>query len=275
MTAARKQAIDVLKRTQSNTNKKISRLKKQGVLVAGSEFDKRLKLNTLAELSTVEIKKQAREMGKFLSRDAQFVAGRQGVPIERMVFERYERASKKRSELVNAHYYKWDDIKLDRRGETLGRIRSKKLATRVDHHGRANPKVASMPWAGAPLEPEDMISNKRAEKLARQLEKKSTKRHFKDVEKANRRILTKMLLELDKSELVQRVNDLTSDQLNFLVYNLNATEHLSIPYEIEKLAEEGNAFAVRKKARGESQFIGVFEKDIDRAIEHIPLSRRS
>ena len=128
MTAARKQAIDVLKRTQSNTNKKISRLKKQGVLVAGSEFDKRSKLNTLAELSTVEIKKQAREMGKFLSRDAQFVAGRQGVPIERKVFERYERASKKRSELVNAHYYKWDDIKLDRRGETLGRIRSKKLA---------------------------------------------------------------------------------------------------------------------------------------------------
>ena len=265
-TKARKEALLQLRDIQNRANKKVSRLKSKGVMIKGTEFDQRVNVRKLAEMSTVEIKRASRQLKTFVSRETRFVAGSHGAPIERKVYEDYQAAVHKRNKIVQETIFKWDDVHyMGPNSETIGERRQHMA------HGRnvLKDKTSNVPYIGDPLEAKQLYSNRRTKKLAASLHRKSTKAYQRKLLSANRTSVDKMLVILGEYELLEKVNSMTADQFNFMFHNLNGINHIGIPYDLNQEAEKGNKHAQNAIARGRSQFYSIFERDVDRAIREV------
>lgn len=122
---------------QRRAGKKISRNRKRGIELAGSEFDPRKAREVIERLNRRQLQSHLQRLEGFVSRGTQFVGLANGRPATRSEWERYKATEKAHREKAGKLYSEVKHVKLPT-GETIEERRAKMDAA---HKRMLNPAM--------------------------------------------------------------------------------------------------------------------------------------
>lgn len=106
---------EVIKRQKAATAK-IARLRRQGVQVAGSEFDVRRDPNRVSRYNSRQLQSYLNDLNQFNNRRNQFVGGAEGVPIRAHIFKHAMRSAAEYNSFVEDYYANVSGIDIPQAG---------------------------------------------------------------------------------------------------------------------------------------------------------------
>jgi hypothetical protein len=223
------QRAEVL-RLQRNAGKKISRIKSQGVVVAGTEFDVRKDRKLIAGYNEKQLAALAARLTSFNSRTMQFVPDREARPVPRTEWKKFKAAeqflnTKKARELASVA-----DMKMPIGDSTVGQRTAQMTA---DHAWAGNPAVN--PFRPSNKLPTDIVSRRALKKLTKNLQKRQNAKYDDKEHRQNRKIYKKMFDDAGASDLAKRINKLTPKQFMFMWHYTGFVEAAKKKYVLKQL----------------------------------------
>lgn len=122
MASLRELRAQAAKRTKAASDK-MSRLRKQGVEVRGSEFDVRLPKSRVDKMNRNQLAAYMRRINAFTDRNAKFDAGANGAPLPRHLVKQYQAAERVRNLRLGEHMQQYDSLEIEGTGMTIGQRR--------------------------------------------------------------------------------------------------------------------------------------------------------
>lgn len=110
-----------LRRTKA-ASAKIGRLKREGVNVAGSEFDTRKSAAQIKRMSRPQLRAYMGKVNAFTDRNLKFVAGAEGAPLPKHLVTAYTNAEKARNARLRVKGSRFDSVELPWAGMTVGQL---------------------------------------------------------------------------------------------------------------------------------------------------------
>ena len=223
-------------RLQRNAGKKISRVKgKQGAVVAGSEYDPRRALSDISTMRGRDLDAMIRRLTRFNSRDTQFVAGHEGVPMPRTDWRAYVAAQEGLNAKKKREHDSVKDIPMPLGDETIGQ-RTAKMTP--DHAGAGNPAVN--PFRPVNRLPGDITGTAKLKALTKKLRKQQGSKWDAEEHIATRNIFRDMIDKIGAPELAAAVGALSPKQFMVMWHYTSFASDLSRWYEVAKeLVDDG------------------------------------
>jgi biotin operon repressor len=240
-----------LKKAQAAANKKVSRLKAQGVQVAGTEFDPRKPLGHAQVLTARQLEAQLTRLREFTSRGTQFVADAKHRPIPRREWVEYKNAENIHNARVQREATAYGPIVLPS-GETVAARQAKMKA---DHARMGNPSVQG-PHQSITRQPFNVKNREALKKLTRDAKRKMKPEYDKAENKRQRAEVNQILDTIKNDQLRKDIDSLSNDQFNILWNYTNFPDALTTMYEMMQLVAQG---------RSQSYFEDVTSKKFEQA----------
>lgn len=159
---------DEVKRRQVAAQRKVARLRRSGVFVAGTSFDVRRDPAKVSRYNKRQLNKYLNDLNAFVDRSTSFVAGVEGAPISGKDWRAYKRAERAFHDKATSRYDSIKDIHIDAVNTSIDKFNSKMRRKR-------SPGTGGVP---RPLEIFDelesfqVVSADRLRKLTKNLERK-------------------------------------------------------------------------------------------------------
>lgn len=202
---------EVLRRQKAATAK-VSRLRRKGVQLTGSEFDVRREPSRVGRYNTRQLKSYLNELNEFTSRRNAFVAGSEGAPIQAHVWKHAERRRAEYNEFVKNRYSQIQDTYIPKAGMTVRDFEKDVKSTRRKRgHGVTNP------FGFQPARPSTDFTSSEAVRIAAEAMNAKLKPSFIDASnnKAYRQLRAAVEVFGD-DELTKQAMSLSPDQIDTL-----------------------------------------------------------
>lgn len=215
----------VLKRQRAAT-RKVNRLTKKGVEIAGTKADVRRDSEKIKRYNRTQLNAHLNRLNTFTDRKTQYVPDTYGRPVRAEVFKAYKATEIQLKKIKDSEYSRFKDTKIPGKKDTVD-DRMKRVTAKFRHAGSAT----NSPF----VQIERDSKNFRSEAKMRQLtaaNKKKLKTNFikKDL-KTDREVVEKQLTTLGRQDLIARVKKLNNDAFNALFNFWGFIEKISLPYE--------------------------------------------
>lgn len=230
---------EVLRR-QRAANAKVSRLRRKGVQIAGTNYDVRRSAN-IKRYNSKQLTKYLGELNSFTSRSNQFVAGSEGVPIPANKWRAFQKVQNAYNNVARGHYESVKGTHIKASGMSVADFDSKVRSNRPGAKGGIS----------RPLEPSrnaayEIVDEKRLDKLRKQLERKIQPEYLPAQLKNQRKRMISAVSVFGDKEMIEKAKALTDEQFDTLWNYTDAPRDLFGGYHFMKLlstsqADEGHA----------------------------------
>ena len=228
---------DEVKRRQIAVQRKVARLRRSGVFVAGTSFDVRREPSKVSRYNMRQLDKYLGELNTFVDRKTSFVAGVEGAPISGADWREYKRAEKAFNEKAANRYNLIKDIHIDAANTTIDKFNTKMRRKRAPGSGGV-PRPLEIFDA---LESFQVVSGDRLRKLTKNLERKLRDDYVPENLKKTRFQLLEAVSAHGDKRLTQLAKDLTGNQLDILWNYTDAPRDLFASYDFKLLLAAGKA----------------------------------
>lgn len=241
---------EVLRR-QKAANAKVARLTRKGVNLSNTKFDVRRNTSLVGTYNKRQLNSYLDKLNSFVHRSNAFVGGSSGTPIRRSVWSQYRKAERSYNDYVGRVSNRVDAVKL-RSGNTVGQ----RKAILSDKHNRGIGNASKVPFNEIKRHAGNVTSEKAALALARDLDRKRSRKTVQKNLSASRRQFARMAKEIGDPDLARRVSDLTDYQFDILWNYEGFASDVSQRYEIAALTNrtpgEGKGNLGRAKLKNDS-----------------------
>lgn len=212
-----KREIDELRaevaRRQRAAASKIYRLKANGVILGGSEFDPRRDTNRVARYNSAQLKKYLDDLNSFTRRNVQFVAGSEGVPLPKHRARALEMAVERVNRSVARHLSDIGDIKLRDQDMT---IKQREATVENPDIMAAKGQPSKRPMSMVDFEAKHVTSAKSLESLISGLNARLTSSYLPEELAKQREQAKQMFDRIGNAKWSERMAALSDRQFNAL-----------------------------------------------------------
>lgn len=210
----------------------MARLRSNGVIVAGSEFDPRRDPAKVSRYNSRQMKSYIRELNEFTNRRNQFVGAADGAAVPLSQWKEFLKVQDEYNKRVASYRQGFENVAIPVKGDdmTIGAFDRKMQPDSIFAKGRA---------AHRPLTPSDSdIANitgpNSLKDLQKALEKKLKPEYLEEKIRQGREQMQMMLDEIGAPELNKAVNELNDYQFNILWSEIDLADTISGIYEVMK-----------------------------------------
>jgi hypothetical protein len=224
---------------ETAVTRKIARIKKQtGAIVSGSEYDPRVGRQALKDWSPQALRIHIYELNMFMSRNNQFVSGRNNIPLPRSEWNEFvsnQQAVKARAQKVeNAMeelltFYPIPDSK--------GSTSLKEFQSWF--HRKPLMNQSFTPYSVYNRKSTDFGSVKSLRDMILNLRQKNTDEYFWEATERAREQATKSFQTLGRKDMIEMIDDLSDYQFAAMWYGDRFQGTFWIAYETQKRINEG------------------------------------
>lgn len=225
---------EVLRR-QKAVNAKMSRLKKQGVVIAGSEHDVRRNPANVGRYNSRQLQTYLGDLNQFMKRTNQFVGGLEGTPIRKGVWERFKAQEAEFEQFVTKHYDSLADTFVDTSGATIREFDSEIRARRERGKGGVPRPLEFF----SPVQQQGVVSEKALEKIRAGMVEKLKPGFVPKVTQKARFSMLQAVESFGDESLSEKINALTDEQIDTLFNYTDAPRDLFSAYRNQKLFSQG------------------------------------
>jgi hypothetical protein len=233
-------------RRQRAAGQKISRLRKRGVEISGTQFDVRRDPSKLKSYNRNQLRAQLTRVNNFVNRGNQFVAGDSGAPIPRNRWQEYKRQEAMFNAKGSAHFEKVADTFIPATGFKLtGNVdKTKGLTVRQRETMRADkPKaageVANRAYYALDRSPRNVTGADSVETLIQDLKNRNSKKYLPQKISNSRREFMEMLKTMGNHELMEQAARLQDDQFDVLWNYTSFATDIGLEYDLRQLQSAG------------------------------------
>lgn len=208
-------------------NRKINRLKNNGVLIGGTEFDPRRINGRIGHYNSRQLATYIRDMNNFIDRRNQFVGGARGVPIPAKDYFSFQKTQREFNQAVEQHRSAFENEHVDQLGMTLGeayeQMRSKSFV--------GSQRASNRPLDYSEFEASGFTSVEAMKKIQQSLIDKLDPGYMPARIAAGREELEKMLKFIGAQNLQPLADQLDDYQFNILWSEAEFADTVSTMYE--------------------------------------------
>jgi len=226
-----------VRRRQQAAQRKVARLRRNGVDIAGTPFDVRRDPTNISRYNSRQLQSYLGQLNEFTSRRNAFVGGVEGRPIPRQKWNAYKRVERAYQEAANAHYEQVKDTFIPTAGKTVQGFDETMRRKRERGKGGVPRPLERF----AALQPFEVMDEKKLERLQRGLESKLQQNYLPRELKRQRRQMVTAVSEFGDPELNQLAKSLTDEQLDTLWNYTDAPRDLFAGYHFMQLLSTGKA----------------------------------
>ena len=223
----RQQLLAQVKARQRAAGKKVSRLKSNGVKVAGTNHDVRRPMDKVERYNTRQLRSYLGQLNTFTARTTRFFPDAHGNPLSPVAVARYKRAEKALNAVRKRNLDKIGDIKAPGAGGVTIRERLK-----INTPSRPRAVSAANPFTFVTRETKQIANEKALAKLTKDLESKLKIDFMKANIKAGRTSAEEMLLALRQPEMLKTIQEMSDFHFNVLWNGTSFAKDVSTPYHI-------------------------------------------
>lgn len=222
-----------VERRQKAANAKISRLRRKGVQLAGSEFDVRRDPSRIGRYNTRQLESYLGQLNDFTHRRNQFVAGSEGTPIRAHVFNHAMRTATEYNSFVKARESSIADTQVPNTGMNIAELGQARGKSAKGGPGR--------PFTIEQREAFEFVNEARLKDWRNSLEAKMRPGYLEGKLSMQRDQMLKAVTNFGDKELLDQASRLTDEQLDTLWNYTNAPQDLFSGYHHQKLLAAGLA----------------------------------
>lgn len=237
-----------LKQRVQAANRKVNRLEKQGIEITGTEFDPRRENPRIDRYNSNQVESYRAKLDAFVDRKNRFVGDTRGRPIPRSEWQAYKRAESRANRKSDNAFNKIKDVYVPSAGQTIAQ---REASTKSEFPRTANPAVNS-PFNKITRKPEQLASRKALEALTKQQQAKVDPRYMEQFVADGRVQLEKMMKVINRPEMQERFDKLTTKQFHLIWGYTNAADDLSTDYEIITASGKGKSNKSDEKLQADS-----------------------
>lgn len=226
------QMRQVAKARRQAATRKVARLERAGLKVAGTAEDPRKGHTDINKMNSAQLKSYIGKLDKFTSRNNQYVRGNNGAPIQRSKWRSYKRLEAQYNSNADNAFEAVKDIRIDRANMTIGE-RQNMLGVR-EFPRAANPATNS-PFNKMDRKPGGIPNNAAVDKLTRDMKKRTSGDFFKNEAKRLKSDIVKFFNNVGgvSDQMLKEIQRMTPKQIHAL--NLtNFSNAVSTKYELLK-----------------------------------------
>ena len=239
-----------VRRRQQAAQRKVARLRRKGVEVAGTPFDVRRDPTNISRYNSRQLQSYLGQLNEFTSRRNAFVPGNEGTPIRAGNWRAYKRAEKAYLDTVAKHYEGVKNTFIPAAGKTVqGFDASMRRKREAGKGGVPRPLEAI-----AELQSFEVMDEKKLARLQRRLESKTKADYLPFELKRQRRTMLGAVAEFGDPELTAMAKGLTDDQLDTLWNYTDAPRDLFAGYHFLQLLSTGKADEAQANIHEDSSF---------------------
>ena len=227
---------EVLRRQQA-AQRKVARLRRKGVDVAGTKYDVRREPTNIGRYNSRQLQNYLGQLNEFTSRRNAFVPGDEGKPIPASQWRAYKRTEKAYKALVEQHYDTVKDTFIPAAGRSVEGFDKKMRRKREPGKGGVPRPLEAI----SDLESFQVVDEKKLERLQKRLEGKLKAEYLPSQLKAQRKKMRIAVAEFGDSELSKMAKDLTDYQFDILWNYTDAPRDLFAGYHFLQLLSTGKA----------------------------------
>lgn len=228
---------DEVRRRQQAAQRKVSRLRRNGVEIVGTPFDVRRDPSNIARYNTKQLRSYLGQLNSFVDRRNAFVGGNEGVPIPRSSWNAYKRAERAYQKVVESHYAGVKDTFIPTAGKTVQGFDKTMRRTRERGKGGVPRPFEQFP----PLQPFEVMDEKKLKRLQQRLEQKTSSGYLHKELKRQRYQMLQAVNEFGDPSLNELAKGLTDEQLDTLWNYTDAPRDLFAGYHFLQLLSTGKA----------------------------------
>lgn len=250
-----------LKRTKA-AGSKISRLRKQGVEAAGTEFDPRVSRERIARMNKRQLAAYMGRVDSFTNRNVKFVAGANGAPLPKHLVAQYQSAERRRNERLSKRGMVGADVIVPGSGMTVGQ-RQKLMESRGNDILRAGGQWDYQPYTPHTRKIEGMANANALRKLIeleRTTGRASNLQESLAVQKSRH---VDWLLENGQTEMADMANSLSLDQFDLLKHKTGYAHQIKFMYMGTEDADESVAATMRDDNLSDARELLKWARSID------------
>lgn len=243
--------IDKLRREAASraqaASRKIQRLRSQGIVVAGSEFDPRRDSSKVANYNTRQAKAYIAKLNAFTNRNTRFVGSAEGQPIPMAEARKFEATKQQFNAYVQNYRNAFKDISV----EPLGGASIEDLNKRAsgDWKTFAKGRSAQRPLAESESDIADINGLDKLRKLEKNMRQRMKGDYLKERVAQGREQAGQMLDRVGAdSDLRKSIDALSDFQFNVLWHEMDFADSLSQSYWLVKNANVREAATMQEES---------------------------
>lgn len=219
------------RKARRNSTAKANRLRKQGIIVQGTENDPRRAAGIEKTYNKKQLRSYIRSLSTFNARSTQFVAGSAGRAISKMTIARLQAAAKYSNARARARMTRVADSRMPGTDDTFSEAKATKKT-------RQSP-VPATTFDEVAIVPSNLRGESGARALIRTLQRRSSPGGRRRMVERGAASVYKILGESEGGFAADRFNSLTVDQKEYLM-NIDAFWDSARAYGSERSAGGGN-----------------------------------
>lgn len=228
-------------------NRKIRRIERSGVKIAGSQFDPRRENAKINSYTAKQVDTYVSQLNKFVDRKTQFVGDVHGTPIAARTWREYKKRENKVNRKINESFEKIKNIPMPNTTQTIGE-HMEATAAKFKTAGRS----ANSPFRPPERKPSNMAGEDKLREFTKKLDDKLRIKDGKDFLQrdleTDRDVVRQMSEALNMPEIYAETQKLSDAQFNVLFNFWGFADRLSLPYHLHKEdAETGADIAWHEK----------------------------
>lgn len=222
---------DLARKRHRAATQKISRAKKQtGAELSGSKFDPRKELGSLKRMNSIQLKAHIARLETFVSRETQFVAGKNNIPLPASKFQKVKELEKQYNETGKKNLSQIENVFLDSAGMTVG----ERVAATLPKHPTMAPPASHAPHLPYNRSSKGIPNEKALDKLIKDMKAKTKPGYVRKKLNQQWDAAEKMVEGIRNSKLADEFATLTDKEFNMLWNYTNFAEVSSLDYLIRK-----------------------------------------
>lgn len=257
--------IDRLRQEANNraraATRKIARLRNQGVVIAGSEFDPRRDPSKVAKYNTRQLNSYISELNEFTNRRNQFVGAAEGAPVPLLQWKQFLAVQDEYNKQVQSHRDSFRNVFVEQKGMTIEQFDRKMNPDSVFAKNRA----AHRPLMPSDSEVENITGAQSVAELQKNLKKKMSPEYLEKKIKEGREQMEMMLDEIGAPELQRLANQLNDYQFNVLWSEIDLADTISGIYEVLKSQNTRYAAQVASDKIGDAKELMIWGMSLEPA----------
>lgn len=239
-----------VKRRQQAAQRKVARLRRKGVNVAGTPFDVRRDVGNISRYNSRQLQSYLSQLNEFVHRRNAFVPGVEGTPLPASKWRAYKRAEKAYIEKVNQHYAGVKDTFIPAAGKTVQGFDETMRRKRTAGKGGVPRPFEAI----SELQSFEVMDEKKLVRLQKRLETKVQSNYLPAELRRQRKTMLGAVAEFGNPELTQLAKKLTDDQLDTLWNYTDAPRDLFAGYHFLQLLSTGKADEAQANIHEDSSF---------------------
>lgn len=252
------------KRRRAAATAKVARNRRQGVNLAGSEFDPRMSHDAVNSMNSRQLRSYIKKLNAFTDRSNQFTPGYKGAPLSREAFKGFDQRQAQARQRQLEYESSISGFKAMGSDENVGQAKARMLSSAKG--GKRGPFEVN------DFNANEITSQSALNKLDRQLAKVFSPKYVREQLRIGRSNVTEAFKQMGELGLIEKLHELSDFQFDVLWNWTRFAETVFAKYESEKARLEGNN-KERAQERAVNEQFELARDFLDWAATEVPKDR--